>query len=387
MSSYYAGTSKSLGDSNLFEIFKLIYQAEEVTRVELGENSQYSPGTISNHVNTLIEKGLVIEKEKSFARRGRKPVILKINPDKHFILAAKIGVNTIEVFLLNLVLNTVEKSEVESPAKKSYQFSLDFINQQINNYIKVYDLTTEDVLGVGISVPALVDLHEGIIKFAPNLKWHNKNIINDLEIDLEIPIFLGNEAKLAAIGEKNLKINDASNLVYISINEGIGCGIIINSEVYLGSSYNAGEYGHVIIDNDGPACHCGNYGCWETLASENFIERTWAQTTGEKKSKNKIYKLGKDGDERAIKIFNEVGENIGLGIANIVNGISPNRIIIGGNILKIKEFIEAPIKEKAKEKSLEITFENVDIDIAAYNGLSEVFGIGHLIIDQCLEIV
>ena len=387
MSSYYAGTSKSLGDSNLFEIFKLIYQAEEVTRVELGENSQYSPGTISNHVNTLIEKGLVIEKEKSFARRGRKPVILKINPDKHFILAAKIGVNTIEVFLLNLVLNTVEKSEVESPAKKSYQFSLDFINQQINNYIKVYDLTTKDVLGVGISVPALVDIHEGIIKFAPNLKWHNKNIINDLEIDLEIPIFLGNEAKLAAIGEKNLKINDASNLVYISINEGIGCGIIINSEVYLGSSYNAGEYGHVIIDNDGPACHCGNYGCWETLASENFIERTWAQTTGEKKSKNKIYKLGKDGDERAIKIFNEAGENIGLGIANIVNGISPNRIIIGGNILKIKEFIEAPIKEKAKEKSLEITFENVDIDIAAYNGLSEVFGIGHLIIDQCLEIV
>ncbi len=385
MSSYYAGTSKSLGDSNLFEIFKLIYQAEEVTRVELGENSQYSPGTISNHVNTLIEKGLVIEKEKSFARRGRKPVILKINPDKHFILAAKIGVNTIEVFLLNLVLNTVEKSEVESPAKKSYQFSLDFINQQINNYIKVYDLTTKDVLGVGISVPALVDIHEGIIKFAPNLKWHNKNIINDLEIDLEIPIFLGNEAKLAAIGEKNLKINDASNLVYISINEGIGCGIIINSEVYLGSSYNAGEYGHVIIDNDGPACHCGNYGCWETLASENFIERTWAQTTGEKKSKNKIYKLGKDGDERAIKIFNEAGENIGLGIANIVNGISPNRIIIGGNILKIKEFIEAPIKEKAKEKSLEITFENVDIDFAAYNGLSEVFGIGHLIIDQCLE--
>ena len=387
MSSYYAGTSKSLGNSNLFEIFKLIYQAEEITRVELGKNSQYSPGTISNHVNTLIEKGLVIEKEKSFSRGGRKPVILKINPEKHYIFAAKIGVNIIEVFLLDLVLNTIEKKEVEIPAKNSYQFSLDFINQQINEFIRDYDLTVEDVLGFGISAPALVDIHKGVIKFAPNLKWHNEDIISDLEIDLDIPIFLGNEAKLGAIGEKYLKENDANNLVYISINEGIGCGIIINGEVYLGSSDNAGEYGHVIIDNDGPACHCGNYGCWETLASENFVERIWAQTTGEKKSKNEIYKLGKDGDEKAIKIFNEVGTNIGLGIANIVNGISPNRIIIGGNILKIKEFIEAPIKEKAEEKSLAITYKNVDIDFATYNGLSEVFGIGHLIIDQCLEII
>ncbi|MFW5993999.1 MAG: ROK family protein, partial [Halanaerobiaceae bacterium] len=107
---------------------------------------------------------------------------------------------------------------------------------------------------------------------------------------------------------------------------------------------------------------------------------------GEKKSKNEIYKLGMSGDQRAIEIFNEVGANIGLGIANIVNGISPNRIVIGGNILKIKEFIETPIKEITKEKTLEITFENVDIDFARYNGLSEIFGIGHLIIDQCLEI-
>lgn len=387
MNSYYASTSKSLGSSNLFEIFKLIYQAEEITRVELGKNSQYSPGTISNHVNTLIEKGLVIEKEKSFSRGGRKPVILKINPKKHYIFAVKIGVNTIEIFLFNLVLNIIEKKEDKIPAKNSFQFSIDFINQQINEFIKIYNLNAEDILGIGVSVPALVDINEGVIKFAPNLKWHDKNIITNLEIDLDIPIFLGNEAKLGAIGEKHLKENEANNLVYISINEGIGCGIIINDEVYLGSSDNAGEYGHVIIDNDGPACHCGNYGCWETLASENFIERIWAQTTGEKKSKNEIYKLGQKGDERAIKIFNEVGANIGLGIANIINGLSPNRIIIGGNILKIKKFIETPIKEKAKEKSLEITFKNVDIDFATYNGLSEVFGIGHLIIDQCLEII
>ncbi|MFW6377974.1 MAG: ROK family protein, partial [Bacillota bacterium] len=255
-----------------------------------------------------------------------------------------------------------------------------------NKYINNYNLSIENTLGLGISAPALVDIHNGVIKFEPNLKWHDKNIIDDLKIGLEIPCFLGNDAKLGAIGEKSLKENEASNLVYVEINEGIGCGIIINDEVYLGSSDNAGEYGHVVIDHDGPACHCGNYGCWETLASENFVERTWAQKTGEKRSKNEIYKLGKSGDKRAINIFNEVGTNIGLGIANIVNGLSPNRIIIGGNILKIKEFIETPIKEKAEEKSLKITFKNVDIDFSRYNGLSEVFGIGHLIIDQCLEI-
>lgn len=386
MSNYYSGTSKGLGNSNLFDIFKLIYQEDEITRVELVDKSQYSPGTISNHVNTLIEEGLVIEKEKSFSRGGRKPVILKINPDRYYILAAKIGVDIIEVFLLNLLIDTIDKQEIEIPAKDSYDFSVDFINNVINTYIRENNLTEDNTLGFGISAPALIDIHEGIIKFAPNLKWRDRNIISDIEIDIDIPVFLGNEAKLGAIGEKYLKENDASNLVYISINEGIGCGIIINGEVYLGSSDNAGEYGHVIIDNDGPACHCGNYGCWETLASENFIERAWAQKTGERKSKDEIYQLGKDGDERALEIFNEVGANIGLGIANIVNGLSPNRIIIGGSILKIKEFLKEAIDAKVKEKSLEITSKNVDIDFALYNGLSEVSGIGHLIIDQCLEI-
>jgi len=386
MNNYYAGTSKGLGNNNLFEIFKLIYQAEEITRVELGKKSKYSPATISNHVNTLIEKGLVIEKEKSFSRGGRKPIILKINSRTHYILAVKIGVNIIEVFLLDLVLNIIEKKETEMPAKNSYQFTLDFINQQTNKYIRDYNLSTENTLGLGISVPALVNIKEGIIEFAPNLKWHNKNIVNDINLNFETPIYLGNDAKLGAIGEKYLKENDAINLVYISINEGIGCGIIINDEVYLGSSKNAGEYGHVVIDNEGPACHCGNYGCWETLASENFIERTWAQVTGSKLSKNEIYELGKQGDDRALEIFSEVGANIGLGIANIINGISPNRIVIGGSILKIKDYIEKPIKEKAKEKSLEITYKKVDIDFANCNGLSEVLGTGHLIIDQCLEI-
>lgn len=384
MNSHYLSTSKSLGNNNLFDIFKLIHQKGEATRNELIAQSGYSSGTISNHVSTLIDRGLVVEKEKMISQGGRRPVMLRINPEGYYIFAVKIEITRTELHLLDLELNTVEKREISYEVEESYKRVINFLNNHVEELITKHELENKDILGCGLSVPALVDTRRSVIYFAPNLRWQEKKIVEDLDLSLEFPVFVGNDAKLGAITEKYSKSNGAQNLVYISVNEGIGCGIVINDEIYLGSSTNAGEFGHVIIEKGGSSCHCGNEGCWETLASESRITGAWKERTGENLSKKEIYELGREGDEIARDVFQEVAENIGLGVANIINSLSPEKVVIGGGILNIQEYIESTIARIVSEKALDVSFESTELEYSRYLGRSEIYGAGYMIIENCL---
>lgn len=378
--------SKKIGDKNLLNIFKLIHREKEISRVELAHKSSYSFGTISNHVKKLLDNDIVQEKEKGISTGGRKPINLTINSERFYIIAVKIGVTELGVYILNLKLNMKDKSKKTGVIPFSYEEAINFIESQIQELLIRNDIKSDKVLGAGISVPGLVKREKGVIAFAPNLQWKNKNIVSRIKSAYDLPVYLDNEAKMGALGEKNCNYHDVGSLVYISINEGIGCGIIINNQLFRGNGENAGEYGHVIIQNDGPQCHCGNYGCWETLASENFVVKQWKKLKDNKSSKDKdeIYEMALQGNEMAEKILKKTAENIGTGIANIVNGINPEYIIIGGGINKAKDIISPTVREWAEKKSLEIAFEKTVIEFSELGNKSEIFGIGHLIIDKCL---
>ena len=119
-----------------------------------------------------------------------------------------------------------------------------------------------------------------------------------------------NEAKAAVIGEKEFVYPDIENLVFVSINEGIGCGILLDGKLYTGASGNAGEFGHLIIDSDGPKCHCGNDGCWETLASESFLRDQLNSYLDRDLSIDQLYQLDFEKDEKLKSIIKSSGCNI-----------------------------------------------------------------------------
>jgi len=119
-------------------------------------------------------------------------------------------------------------------------------------------------------VPGLIDKVKGILEFAPNLGWKNVYISKIFKDKYNLPVILNNEAKAAAIGERESIYPNINNMVFVSINEGIGCGIFFNGGLYRGASGNAGEFGHIIIDTNGPLCTCGNKGCWETFSFRKF---------------------------------------------------------------------------------------------------------------------
>ncbi|KUK66417.1 MAG: ROK family protein [Parcubacteria bacterium 34_609] len=374
---------------NLRTIFKVIQEKGPISRVELTKTTGYSAGTVSNHVRTLIEKGFVIETNKGVSSGGRKPVKLMINPDKAYILSIEIEVKQIKIVIFNLNMKVVLLSIIPIIAKDNYLDTLKQIFSEIDRMIGEKHLKLENLLGIGVAVPGLIDKAKGILEFAPNLGWRGVPITRIFKETYNLPIILNNEAKAAAIGERALVYPKVNNMVFVSINEGIGCGIFLNGKLYRGASGNAGEFGHITIDTNGPLCHCGNRGCWEIFASENYIMNNYLKlpASNPQLSKKEIYQLGKNGDQRIRAIFSETGKNIGIGLVNIINGLSPELLVIGGGIVNIKEFIYEEMIKRLQESALSVNYKKTSIKFSKLGSLAAVCGMAELIINERIRFI
>ena len=383
------GNSIAVRRWNLSSIFKLIRKRGPISRIELTKISGCSAGTASNHVRTLIEKGFVIETQKGISSGGRKPMQLMVNPNKAYIFSIEIEVNKIKMVLFDLELKVVTKNIIPITYKNDYRKTLEEVFFKIDKMMEEKNLELDNLLGIGVAVPGLIDKVKGILEFAPNLGWKDVHISEIFKDKYGLPVILNNEAKAAAIGERESIYPNINNMVFVSINEGIGCGIFFNGGLYRGASGNAGEFGHIIIDTNGPVCHCGNRGCWEALASENFIVNSYLKLPNSNKelTKKEIYQLGKNGDKKIIEIFKEAGRNIGIGLVNIINGLSPELLVIGGGIVEIKEYIYEEIVKKLEESALSISYRNVKIKFSELGSLAAVYGLADLIIEKRIKFI
>ena len=379
-----AANSQYIRDLNLTSIFRLIYKHGPVSRKQLAENTGYSSATISNHVRRLYDNYFVIETEKGISTGGRKPVYLTWNPERSYIIAVSIEVTKIRLILFNLKLK-IKKKVSYILNKKELKYVVEKLIGGIDKIIKQSGISKEKIMGIGIAVPGLVDSENGIINFAPNLYWKDINMKKYIQENYRLPFILENEARAAVVGESEFVYSDIGNIVFVSINEGIGCGIIFNGSLYRGSSGNAGEFGHIIIDSSGPECHCGNNGCWETLASLNYIKNRYHKLNNPILSSEQLIDKAEGGDKKLQNIIKETGENIGIGLVNIINSLSPELLVIGGDILNFRKYIEKDINKIISEKVFDLFKEKIAVKYSRLSKNAPLYGIARIVFDSRIE--
>lgn len=378
------GTSQFIRDLNLIGIFKLIHKYGPISRKELAENTGYSAATISNHVKRLLKKKFVIETRKGSSTGGRKPVYLSVKPGRGYFLAVDIEVSRVKIRLFNLMLNISGSTELaisDNQPREVFRYIMD----EIYNLLKNNNIGYQKIMGMGIAVPGLVDINKGILEFAPNLGWKQINIVDFFQKEFSFPVIIENEANAAVIGERVFKYPEIDNQVFVSINQGIGCGIVFNGTLYKGASGNAGEFGHIIIDSDGPPCHCGNHGCWETLASLNYINNRCYEKTGSFLDMDYLKEEADKGDKDVLSLVKETGKNIGVGLANIINSLSPELLIIGGDISYIKEYITEEITSVLRKEALEISYQRVRVVYSQLGNQAALYGLASMVFDNIIE--
>ncbi len=266
-------------------------------------------------------------------------------------LIIDIGGTYTKIYLLKATINnqiSVSRQVVKTISIATQKSFLDFLRK-----LKQAELSNLSAVVVGI--PGEYDRTQGELITSPNIpSWKGFRLRENLQHILCDNIFIENDVNLSAMGEIEQGAGITwKNFVYLAIGTGLGGGVVINSNIITGSGGGAGEIGHMLIHPDGELCGCGRRGCLEAYASGTGIIKNFKRLGGKKKVKTseEIYSLAEKGDLIAIKAFEEMGKYLGWGIANIVNILEPEGIIIAGGVTSAKKFFLSSMQKAFQERA------------------------------------
>lgn len=342
-------------------LLRLIRAAQPISRTEIATRLGVDKSTVTENVKPLLATGVLREETLQGTGQGRRPRVLSFVSDNDYFIGVNLGVRHTQVGLTNLNGDVLEEAEFATPpdAKEA------LITTRREIEVLIAKQPDEQILRViGVSVPGLTDFSRRKIVYAPNLNWQNIDVAEAFNFDDSIKVVVENDATAAAMYEARLKIHKSNdglmtNFILVRSGTGIGVGMVIGSEVYRGSGIGrgvAGEFGHMTIVAGGKPCVCGNRGCWEKYASAASAASLY---TGDRPLRPgdtmprfvEIVSKAENGEIRARRTLEKIGDYLGIGIANVIMGVGIPRVIISGRLVYGWNFIKEPLIE-AIERSI-----------------------------------
>jgi len=372
-----------------------------LSRAELAARTGLNRSTVSIIVTSLIEEGLIQETDLQSSKVGRPGMLLELNPKGGFAIGIELGVDFISIILTDFIARVQWREQVCSDPNEDQITILDCaatLTQHALDYGLSQGLRP---LGIGMGVPGLVDLRQGKLIFAPNLHWNNVPLRLIWSQRFNLPIFVENEANAAALGEYYFgAAQGVDSFIYLSAGIGLGAGIVLDGKLFRGSNGYASEVGHMTVDPNGELCGCGKRGCWETQVGPRAVLRRVRKTLEsgvpsalcdlvegdlERISFESVVQAAGQGDSVALRALQEVGERLGIGVANLVNVFNPELIVLGG-ALNLASTILLPIVERLiRENALTPACENVRVAASAHGIDACLMGAVALVLDDILR--
>jgi glucokinase-like ROK family protein len=392
------GTIRKLNTAILLDALR---RFAPLSRAELAARTGLNRSTVSIIVNNLIEEGFIQETDLQSAKVGRPGMLLELDPKGGFAVGIELGVDFISVILTDFVARVQWREQVCSDPNEDQISILDraaALTQHALDYGQSQGLRP---LGIGMGVPGLVDLRQGKLVFAPNLHWNNVPLRLIWSQRFNLPIFVENEANAAALGEYYFGIaRGVDNFIYLSAGIGLGGGIVIDGKLFRGSNGYASEVGHMTVDPNGELCGCGKRGCWETQVGPRAVLRRVRKTleTGvpsilcdivqddlERITFESVVQAARQEDPVALRALQDVGERLGIGVANLVNIFNPELIVLGG-ALNLASTILLPIVESNMcENALPPACEGVRVAASAHGIDACLMGAIALVLEEILR--
>jgi predicted NBD/HSP70 family sugar kinase len=323
--------------TNELKLLHIIRDRQPISRVDLVKATGLRAGTVSVIVNRLLRSSVVYEGQLAPSSGGRPATYLQINAEKAYVVGISIGVHQtiygLSDFNGRILNQRTVRTDHDGP-----RFLTD-LGEEIASQV-TSNFRRGRLAGVGVSVPGLVDRTDGCLVRSPNLGWSDVPITTILESKLNLPVHVENDANAAALSELwygPMDVWSAHCLLYILIVEGIGTGLILNGEVYVGSRIGMGGFGHIPLDPTGPTCSCGTVGCWEALASDEatlarFVSINDKPGWRPPASLHDLIGLAQSGDASARHELITSASHTGRAIKGLSHGLAPDVVVIGGQI-------------------------------------------------------
>jgi N-acetylglucosamine repressor len=384
-------------------LLRLLYHNDPVSAPDLSKKIGISLPTVFLLLNDLIASGLVITMGTGASTGGRKPSLYGLSDESLFVVACDMGRYRAKMTIFN------SHNQRVTPLKyiDTHIDDDDLVKKlhaAARELITGFNIPEDKIVGLGVDMPGLIDSRLGVNYTIKKAKM--QNIRERLEAEFGTLVYVDNDARMQAYGEYIFgKAKECRNAIVVNWNWGIGLGMILNGQLYGGSTGFAGELSHIQLAEDGDLCICGKRGCLETVASANTILKLARQGIAEGRVSQlteqfrhnpeemipeHIISAARSGDEFSISILNKIGLSLGKGLSIIIQLMNPEIIVLGGTIAKANQYVLTPIQQALNKFCLEKIVTNTTIVTSEIDEQSGLLGSAamlyqHLFSDQTVK--
>ena len=373
------GSQSALRELNQQRIIDALLGSGPLTQAELARQTGLSTATVSNIVKTMTAVGS-LETEPTTSS-GRRALLVRLSNNGAVAVGIDFGRRHLRIVLASLGFTVVAEQFVELPFGHRAEESIDRASQLLATLLEEHDVNPSAVLGVGVGIPGPIDQRTGtVVQGAILPEWVGIHLL-ELEKRLHFPVVFDNDANLGALAEVTWgPHNTVDNLVFVKIGSGIGAGLILGGHPFSGSLGITGEIGHETITDNGVACHCGNRGCLETVASTSVMMALLGTRTPV--STADIVRNALSGDSATLRVLDDAGAAIGRGLASIANLINPEVIVIGGPLAGLDQILLEPIRRGLLRHAVPSVGEATGLVMSSLGDRAEALGAASLVLQS-----
>ena len=391
----------AMAQMNRSMVFDLIRRKGPISRAEIARTIGLSIPTVMKITEEFSHKQFVQDVGKGESSGGKRPELLELVPDSKYIIGVGVGRSKTNVLMMNLAGEVFIREIMETGGTAVPEVWISRLIQVIENVIRESGLSRKQILGMGIGMPGILDEKSGKVLFSPDFKWENVDMLTPIRERFKMDITIENANRALAMGEYYFGAGvDSRNFLVVNLGHGIGSAIMREGEFYRGSSGSSGEIGHIILEKNGPKCNCGNLGCLEAIASGNAIARD-AKIAVLEGSATKIMELVNEdinrieaktvfeaarlGDRLAIQITERAMQYIGIGLANYINLLDPDLIILFGGLTNAGDIFLKKVKEVLRERQMKFAGRQVKLVISQMGENGTAVGSASLVLKKFIK--
>lgn len=357
------------------------------TIADMCKELNLSAPKVTTLLNDLIQDGLVKDYGKVESTGGRKPNLYGLVPDSAFFIGVDVKQNHLNLGLSDLQKNLIRTEEGIPYKLDNNKSSLEELCALISNFIAGLPVPKEKILGIGINLSGRINYATG---YSYSFFYFDEEPLSKIiETKIGIRVFLENDSRAMAYGEFcSDAVHGERNVLFLNLDYGIGMGVLIDGQLYYGKSGYSGEVGHIPLFDNEIICHCGKKGCLETEASGWALTRMFQERLRDGSSSmltrkgiapadiqlQDIIDAANHDDVLAIELIAKIGENLGRGIALLINIFNPELVILGGSLAATQDYIRLPIKSAVNKYSLSLVNNDTKLRISSLGERSGIIG-------------
>jgi len=379
---------------NQFNILNTIRKSGMISRVEIAEITGLGRSTVTNITAHLIKEKMIFEKKtETSSSRGRRRVLLALNPDAAYVVGVKLSAFQISFAVTNMQADVMSSLIVPVRiGQRPVEFIVDLIEEGIRHCVAKARLKMEKISGIGIGIPGFIDSKRGIVYWSPLYKQGNTTLRELTQDRFKIPTYVENDANTVTLAQQWFgEGRGVDNFLMVTVEHGIGMGIVVNGQIYRGERGIGAEFGHLVIKPGDELCRCGKRGCIEAYAADyKILEaaimacKTGKWQCGDISSLTieDVTSAARNGDPVLKKIFKGSGEILGLGISGLVQIFNPEKIIIAGEGVRAGDLLFKPMRRMIKKHTTAELYKTLKIVVQKWKDTDWARGAASMVLQE-----